>query len=267
MSDKSDNPLDDILYRLRLTALRERLDNLLDEAAKKEMNLREAVQFLLEVELASKTDKRVKMGQTMARFPYQKSLDQYDYAAQPSVDPKQIRELATCRFVANAENVVLLGPPGVGKTHLAVALGREAIKLGHAVLFVSAAALVASLAKAQDDGRLDDKLVHYAKPRLLIVDEVGYLPFEKRAAHLFFQLVAKRYEKGSMLLTGNRPVSEWDQVFGDAVLVTAILDRLLHHSHVMMIKGTSYRLKEKRKSGLLKNLPIVEDGPRPESTN
>ena len=267
MSDKSDNPLDDILYRLRLTALRERLDNLLDEAAKKEMNLREAVQFLLEVELASKTDKRVKMGQTMARFPYQKSLDQYDYAAQPSVDPKQIRELATCRFVANAENVVLLGPPGVGKTHLAVARGREAIKLGHAVLFVSAAALVASLAKAQDDGRLDDKLVHYAKPRLLIVDEVGYLPFEKRAAHLFFQLVAKRYEKGSMLLTGNRPVSEWDQVFGDAVLVTAILDRLLHHSHVMMIKGTSYRLKEKRKSGLLKNLPIVEDGPRPESTN
>lgn len=267
MSDKLMTPLEILLGQLRLTALRERLDNLLDEAAKKEMNLREAVQFLLEVELASKTDKRVKMGQTMARFPYQKSLDQYDYASQPSVDPKQVRELATCRFVANAENVVLLGPPGVGKTHLAVALGREAIKQCHSVLFISAAALVASLAKAQDDSRLDDKLIHFSKPKLLIVDEVGYLPFEKRAAHLFFQLVAKRYEKGSMLLTGNRPVSEWDQVFGDAVLVTAILDRLLHHSHVMMIKGTSYRLKEKRKSGLLKNLPSVEEGPRPESTN
>jgi len=259
-------PLEILLGQLRLTALRERLDNLLDEAAKKEMNLREAVQFLLEVELASKTDKRVKMGQAMARFPYQKSLDQYDYASQPSVDPKQVRELATCRFIANAENVVLLGPPGVGKTHLAVALGREAIRHCHSVLFISAAALVASLAKAQDDGRLDDKLIHFAKPKLLIVDEVGYLPFEKRAAHLFFQLVAKRYEKGSMLLTGNRPVSEWDQVFGDAVLVTAILDRLLHHSHVMMIKGTSYRLKEKRKSGLLQNLPSVEEGPRPDST-
>lgn len=267
MNETSMSPLDDVLSRLRLTALRERLDNLLDEAAKKEMNLREALHFLLAIELASKTEKRVRMGQTMARFPYQKSLEQYDYAAQPSVDPKQVRELATCRFIANAENVVLLGPPGVGKTHLAVALGREAIKLGHSVLFVSAASLVASLAKAQDEGRLDDKLVHYTKARLLIIDEVGYLPFEKRAAHLFFQLVAKRYEKGSMLLTGNRPVSEWDQVFGDAVLVTAILDRLLHHSHVMTIKGTSYRLKEKRKSGLLKNLPVVEDGPRLEANN
>ena len=259
--------LETTLGQLRLTCLRDRLDNLLDEASKKEMNLREALTFLFEAELASKTEKRLRMGQTMARFPYQKTIDGFDYAAQPSVDPKQVRELATCRFVANAENVVILGPPGVGKTHLAVGLGREAIKCGHTVLFTSAAALVASLAKAQDDGRLDDKLVHFAKPKLLIIDEVGYLPFEKRAAHLFFQLVAKRYEKGSMLMTGNRPVSEWDQVFGDAVLVTAILDRLLHHSHVMTIKGTSYRLKEKRKSGLLKNLPTVDDVPAAESTN
>jgi DNA replication protein DnaC len=259
--------LEAMLGQLRLSSLRDRLDNLLDEAAKKEMNLREALHFLMTVELTNKTDKRVRMGQTMARFPYQKSLEQYDYAAQPSVDPKQVRELATCRFVANAENVVLLGPPGVGKTHLAVALGREAIKEGHAVLFTSAQALVATLAKAQDDGRLDERLVLYSKPRLLIIDEVGYLPFEKRAAHLFFQLVAKRYEKGSMLLTGNRPVSEWDQVFGDAVLVTAILDRLLHHSHVMTIKGSSYRLKEKRKSGLLKNLPSADDVSVPASNN
>lgn len=266
MSD-NETPLETILQSLRLTALRERLDNLLDEASKKQMNLREALHFLLAVELESKTDKRVRMCQAMARFPFQKSLDQFDYAAQPSVDPKQVRELATCRFIANAENVVLLGPPGVGKTHLAVALGREAISLGHTVLFVSAQALVSSLAKAQDDSRLDERLVWYAKFKLLIVDEVGYLPFEKRAAHLFFQLVAKRYEKGSMLLTGNRPVMEWDQVFGDAVLVTAILDRLLHHSHVMTIKGTSYRLKEKRKSGLMKNLPTVGDVSAAVSTN
>jgi DNA replication protein DnaC len=259
--------LESMLGSLRLTSVRDRLDNLLDEASKKEMNLREALAFLCEAELASKTDKRLRMSQSMARFPYLKTIDGFDYTAQPSVDPKQVRELATCRFIANAENLVILGPPGVGKTHLAVALGREAIRLGHGVLFTSAAALVAALAKAQDEGRLDEKLLIFSRPKLLIIDEVGYLPFEKRAAHLFFQLVAKRYEKGSMLLTGNRPVSEWDQVFGDAVLVTAILDRLLHHSHVMTIKGTSYRLKEKRKSGLLKNLPSVDEASTSAITN
>lgn len=253
--------LEVMLAQLRLTTLRDRLDSLLDEASKKELNHRELVSFLCETELSGKTAKRVQMGTTLARFPFNRGLDGFDYAAQPSVDPKLIRELATCRFIDNHENVIFLGPPGVGKTHLAVGLGREAIKLGQTVLFTSAAALVATLVKAQDDGRLDDRLLALTKPRLLIVDEVGYLPFEKRAAHLFFQLVAKRYEKGSMLLTGNRPVGEWDQVFGDAVLVTAILDRLLHHSHVVTIKGASYRLKEKRKSGLLRTATVSEEGP------
>jgi DNA replication protein DnaC len=259
--------LEAMLGRLRLVTLRDRMDSLLDEASKKELNHRELVTFLCEMELTGKRAKQVQMGTALARFPFQRALDGFDYASQPSVDPKQIRELATCRFIDNSENVIFLGPPGVGKTHLAVALGREAIKLGHTVLFLSAAALVASLVKAQDDDRLEDRLTALSKPKLLIVDEVGYLPFEKRAAHLFFQLVARRYEKGSMLLTGNRPVSEWDQVFGDAVLVTAILDRLLHHSHVLTIKGASYRLKEKRKSGLLRTTPVQEEGPQPEVTN
>jgi DNA replication protein DnaC len=140
----------------------------------------------------------------------------------------------------------------VGKTHLAVAIGREAINVGYTVLFVPAPTLVAQLAKAHGEGRLEERLLHFSKPRLLIVDELGYLPFEPDAAHLFFQLVSRRYERGSMLVTSNRAVGEWGGVFGDPVVATAILDRLLHHSHVVTIRGDSYRLKEKRRSGLLR---------------
>jgi len=142
-----------------------------------------------------------------------------------------------------------------------VALGREAILAGYTVLFIQATTLVAALAKAHGDGRLDDKLAQLAKPKLLIVDELGYLPFEPNAAHLFFQLVARRYERGSLLITSNRAIGEWGTVFGDPIVATAILDRLLHHSHVVTIRGDSYRLREKRRSGLLKAPPLAPREP------
>ena len=135
---------------------------------------------------------------------------------------------------------------------MAVALGREAVQLGFTVLFASATGLLTTLAKAHAEGRLEDRLAFYAKPKLLVIDELGYLPFERDAAHLFFQLVSRRYERGSLLVTSNRPVGEWGTTFGDPVVATAILDRLLHHSHVVTIRGDSYRLREKRRSGLLK---------------
>jgi DNA replication protein DnaC len=239
------------MRRLKLVRTAEELPLLLQEASKHEQSYSDFLEELVSRELAAKHDRLTTMKTTMARFPFHKTLESFDYKFQPSLEPKVIKELATGRFIADADNVLLLGPPGVGKTHLAVGLGLRACASGYRTTFTTASGLIASLVKAYQENRLEEKLKLLVQPKLLIIDEIGYLPVERLGANLFFQLVSRRYERGSILITSNQSLAGWGAVFGDQVIATAILDRLLHHSTILNIKGESYRLKEKRKAGLL----------------
>jgi DNA replication protein DnaC len=255
--------VEDNLVRLRLPHVAQRLDAVLSEAARGEPTYLDFLDGLLREEVDSKQRKRVQMGLTIAHFPQARTLNDFDFRFQPSVDQRLVKELATGRFLSLSDNVLIFGPPGVGKSHLAIALGRAVVEAGHTVLFTSATALITGLSKAESEGKLGEQLAFLGKAKLLIIDELGYLPFERRSAHLFFQLVARRYERGSMLITTNQSISQWGTVFGDDVLAAAILDRLLHHSHTLVIQGESYRLKQKKKAGLLGRVvkPATEEEP------
>lgn len=250
--------LQDHLQRLRLFKSRERLEALLQDASAKELSYTDFLEGVLTEEVASKTAKHITMRTHLARFPFVKGLESFDFSYQPSLDKKQLQTLATCHFIEHGENVVILGPPGVGKTHLAVGLGLKAIEQGYRGLFTTAATLIATLTRALAEGRVEDKLKLYTVPRLLIIDEIGYLPIDRSGANLVFQLISRRYERGPMILTSNQSFGSWGEVFGDRVIATAILDRVLHHAITLNIRGNSYRLKDKLKAGLVRPAEATE---------
>ena len=232
------------LDELGFTEIEPFLSEHLTTAAKKDVSLQESLLRITEREISLRNQRAAQIQVSVSHFPYVKTIDEFDFHFQTSVNKSEIKDLATLRFLQNKENILFYGTPGTGKTHLATAIGIEAAKKRNITYFITCHDLIQTLRKAYDENRLESRLKHFAKYKLLIIDEIGYLPVDKTGANLLFQLIAKRYEHNSTIITTNQPFSKWGDVFSDSMLANAILDRLLHHSHVVKMVGPSYRTKD-----------------------
>lgn len=233
------------LELLKMDKIRNYLPNYLDEISKKEISFIDVLFELTQKEVEFRNERASKVQIKVSAFPFEKGLSDFDFTFQPSINKKQIYDLATLRFIENKENIIFYGNPGVGKSHLAIALGIEAAKKRYITYFISCHDLIMQLNKAHAENRLEAKLKHFCKYKVLIVDEIGYLPIDTQGANLLFQLITRRYEKTSTIVTTNQAFSTWGEVFDNKKLANAILDRLLHHSQIITIKGPSYRIKNK----------------------
>lgn len=238
--------IDEQLAHLRLYFIREHYQPFATEAAASSLSHLGFLSQLIEGELCAKQDRSVLRRIKLARFPFIKTLDQFQWSWPKDINRLQIQNLFELQFLKNYSNVIFLGTVGVGKTHLSIALGYTACLKQHSVLFASAIDVVNSLGAASAAGRLKAELARYTKPEILILDELGYLPVDKTGADLLFQILSQRYERGSTIISSNRPYKQWPDIFNnDSMLTSAILDRLLHHVETIQISGTSFRMKER----------------------
>jgi DNA replication protein DnaC len=235
--------MNDVLQPLGLTQLARVLPQVLDEARTQQLSYEAFLRAALQAELAARQQRALDRRLRAARLPLRARLDTFDFRFQPTVSERLIRELASLQFIETATNVVMLGPPGVGKTHLVWALATRAIEAGHSAVFTTLSQLVMAFGEAPHPSLWRQRLRRYVQPKVLVIDEVGYTRLTREQAHQVFELVAARYERGPILLTSNLSFAEWGQLLDDEVLATALLDRLLHHAEVIAINGRSYRMR------------------------
>ena len=233
---------------LKLGKIKEHLDPYIELINKKEKNIVDALYELTNLEIELMNEKAIYGCVRTAGFPFLKTLEDFDFSFQPTINKEQILDFKNLRFIENKENIIFVGSPGVGKTHLATSIGIEAAKNRDSTYFINCNDLISNLKKANSENRFMNRLNHYGKYKVLIIDEVGFLPIDNEGANMLFQLINKRYENHSTIITTNKPFGKWHEIFGDVTLANAILDRLLHHSHIININGSSYRLKDKIKT-------------------
>lgn len=237
--------LNNNLDSLSLSKIKEIIPTYLDNKTNESKPLVEALIDLTNAEISFRDERARKINVTVSSFPYHKTLSDFDFSYQPTIHKAKIDDLATLRFMDEKANIIFMGSPGTGKTHLATALGIEAASQRISTYFINFAELMEKFKRASKENRVEQVVKHYLKYSLLIIDEIGYLPVDRDASYGFFQLIAARYEKRSTILTTNQPFSRWGEVFGDPVIANAIIDRLVHHCEVIKINGMSYRIKDK----------------------
>lgn len=243
-----DQQIEQYLKLLSLHRIKEIYKEEAENAARTKLSYQDYLRRLLEQQVLTKIDRSINRKTQIAGFPQIKRLEEFDFSYQPKINEKLIRELSSLDFMQSAKNILFLGAPGVGKTHLAISLGIKACQMRKRVLFYTAEHLTQDLASAEVSGQLNKLLESMARVDLLIIDELGYLTLNKQTAKLFFQLISKRYEKGSVIITSNKSFEQWGEIFNDEVVAAAILDRLLHHSYPFFINGKSFRLKNLTKN-------------------